>query len=434
MARGAATADGPKTLDTINKTPSNPATDTATSGADLHRKRGRHERETRFSWAVDARWEVAMHRTYKFRLYPNRNQERELDAMLETHRRLYNAALDARKTAYEQEKKSIGYVGQCRWFTEEKKTNTYYQKLNRCSAEVTLRHLDLAFQAFFRRAKAGEKSGYPRFRSRDRFSRIPFRPLKGGGFALIDGRLKVQFVGSIRIKIHREITAGPIKTASLKKEAGHWYVTVTKEVAAPEVFKSTNPPIGIDVGIESFLTTSDGEHVANTRQLKKSLPELRRQSRSLARKKRGSASRKKQKIRVAKVHAKVRNQRRHFHHLTANDLVRRFGVIAVESLNVHGMLRNHRLARAISDAGWHSFITLLTYKAISAGGQVVAVDCRGTSQECSGCGEVVKKPLSQRWHECGCGTSLHRDHNAARNILARCQARTEPVVANVGNG
>jgi putative transposase len=375
-----------------------------------------------------------MYRTYKFRIYPNRNQNRELDAMLETHRRLYNAALESRKNTYEQEKKTVGFARQCAWFTVEKKSNLYYQKLNRLSAECTLRHLDGAFQSFFRRVKSGEKPGYPRFKSRDRFSRIQFRPSEGGGISLVNGKLRVQFVGDLRIKLHREMPTGPVKLAALRKEQGHWYVAFTKEIVVQAPPVSACPAVGIDVGIESFLTTSNGEQVANPRCLKRTLPELRRQQRSLSRKKRGSNRRKKQKTRVAKVHAKIRNQRRHFHHLTANDLVRRFGVIAVESLNVRGMLRNRRLAQAISDAGWHSFITLLTYKAASAGGQVVAVNCRGTSQECSGCGEVVQKPLSQRWHECGCGTSLHRDHNAARNILARCQARTEPVVTNVGNG
>lgn len=374
-----------------------------------------------------------MYRTYKFRLYPNRNQSRELDTMLETHRRLYNSALEHCKKTYEAEKRTVGYAEQCRWFSSQKPNNEYFQKLNRGSAEATLRHLDLAFKAFFRRVKSGEKPGYPRFKSRDRFSRIPFR-FECGGVRIFNGKLRVQFVGSIRVKLHREMEPGPIKVVTIRCEVGKWYVAITKEIADAPVAKSELPAVGIDVGIESFLTTSEGEHVANSRPLKSSLPELRREQRSLARKKRGGTNRKKQKARVAKVHAKIRNQRRHFHHLTANDLVRRFGVIAVESLNVRGMLRNHRLARAISDAGWHSFVTLLRYKAISAGAQVVDVDCRGTSQECSWCGETVPRALSVRWHDCKCGLSIHRDHNAARNILARCQARTEPVVANVGNG
>jgi putative transposase len=183
----------------------------------------------------------------------------------------------------------------------------------------------------------------------------------------------------------------------------------------------------------SFLTTSDGRQEPNPRYQKTALPDLRRKQRSLSRKKKGGKNRRKARKKVAKVHARVANLRREHHHQSALKLVRRYGFIAVESLRIKNMLGNDRLARAISDVAWGNFLLTLRSKAESAGVGFMEVDARGTSQMCSACGSVVKKDLSQRWHLCECGCSLHRDENAARNILARgLLARTGPVGVNAG--
>jgi putative transposase len=239
-------------------------------------------------------------------------------------------------------------------------------------------------------------------------------------------------VGFIKVKLHRPIE-GKIKTVSLKREAGRWYVVFSCDLGPVKVEPSTNPPVGIDVGIESFLTTSDGEHEPNPRYQKTALPELRRAQRSLARKRKGGKNRRKSKRKVAKIHARVKRLRREHYHQVALKLVRRYGLIAAEGLNVQGMLRSGWMSRAISDAGWSGFLETLRSKAESAGVAFVEVDARGTSQQCSACGAEVRKGLSVRWHDCGhCGLSLHRDENAARNILARgLQARTGPAGGNV---
>jgi putative transposase len=371
-----------------------------------------------------------MRKAFKYRLWTNRNHERELDTMLETHRRLYNACLEQRKNAFESEKKSIKYTEQSVWFKEERKANNYFARINFSSAQATMRRLDKAYQNFFRRAKSGEKPGYPRFKSRDHFDSIEF-PSHGDGIRLKENRLRVQHVGIIRVKLHRP-TEGTIKTLSLKKEAGKWHLVVSCDLGEIPAPVNDLPPVGIDVGIESFLTTSDDKHVPNPNLLKKELPELRRAQRSVSRKKKGGKNRKKAVKRVQKLHAKVRNVRNEFHHKVVNDLLRCYGTIAVESLRVSNMLRNHRLARAISDVAWATFVSILLYKAESAGAVVMGVDPRYTSQECCGCGRIVEKSLSVRVHDCPfCGLRLHRDTNAARNILKRAlQARTGPTGLN----
>jgi putative transposase len=371
-----------------------------------------------------------MRRAYKFRLYPNANQSRELGIMLETHRRLYNLCLEQRRGEYETHRRSVRYADQSSEFKDLRGDNPFFARLNFSSAQATMRRLDKAYTAFFRRCKTGGKPGYPRFRSRDRYDSIEF-PAYGDGIRLSDNRLRVQHVGLIKTKVHREVV-GTVKTATLKREADKWYVVLSCDLGDVAVPPNGKPAIGIDVGIESFLTTSDGEHLTNPRYLKCELPSLRVAQRTVSRRKRGGRNRNKAAARVKTLHARVANLRREHHHQVALQLVRSCGLIGVERLNIQGMLKNHSLARAIADAGWSSFGNILRYKAESAGAEVVEVVAAGTSQECSGCGVVVRKPLSQRMHTCPeCGLVLHRDVNAARNILARALlARMGPAGRN----
>lgn len=372
-----------------------------------------------------------MRKAFKYRLWTNKNQERELGIMLETHRHLYNACLAQKKDAYELEKKSIKYTEQSVWFKAERTTNDYFARINFSSAQATMRRLDKSFQAFFRRIKTGAKPGYPRFKGRDFFDSVEF-PSHGDGIRLTANRLRVQHVGIIRVCLHRPVE-GTIKTLSLKREAGKWYLIVSCDLGDVVIAPSVNPSIGIDVGLNSFLVTSNGEHVANPRFLKAELPELRRRQRSLSRKKKLGSNGRKAIKKVQKLHAKVKNVRREFHFKTSNELIRRYGMIAMESLNIKGMVKNRRLARSISDVAWASFQSILRHKAESAGVTVIGVNPKNTSQICSSCGQIVEKSLSVRIHNCPhCGLVLNRDHNAARNILARgVQAWTKPVGLNL---
>lgn len=373
-----------------------------------------------------------MYSVSKFRVWTSAKQAAVLAQMLETHRRLYNDCLAQRKTAYETEKRPVSYSQQSAWFKGERRANVWYDGTNFSSAQATMRRLDRAFKAFFRRVKTGEKPGYPRFKGRGHFDTVEY-PSHGDGIRLTGSRLRVQHVGVLRVKAHRAIE-GTVKTLSLKREDDKWYVLVVSDIGEPPVVASSLPPVGIDVGLTKFLTTSDGGEEPNPRYLKQALPELRRLGRSVARKKKGYCSRRKAVAKLRRCHVHVANQRREHHHQVALRLVRRYGFIAVEDLTVRNMVKNHRLARAISDAGWSQFRNILRHKAERAGVAMVAVRPAYTTQECSQCGVVVPKLLSERWHSCSCGCELGRDVNAARVILARALARTGPGDLNVDVG
>jgi putative transposase len=356
-------------------------------------------------------------KAYKFRLWTNANQERELGIALETHRRLYNDALAQRQWFYDQWQISRSYCDQSGWYKEERLKNPYFARINFSSAQGTLRRLDKAFGNFFRRVKNGEKPGYPRFKSRERFDSILY-PSHGDGIRLSGNRLRVQHAGTIRVCLHREVE-GKIKTLCLKREGGKWFVVVTCELPDRSKIENTLPPIGLDVGLTHFVTTSDGERIANPRFLKAELPALRSAQRALSRKKKGGSNRRKARLQLSRLHARVANLRHEHRHKVSNHLLSRSGWIAVERLNVRGMLKNRRLARAISDVAWSSFVEVLTRKAERAGGEVRQVSPNYSSQFCSRCGENVPKSLAVRLHRCSCGLVLDRDQNAALNILER---------------
>ena len=367
-----------------------------------------------------------MRKAFKYRLFTNANQERELAITLETHRRLYNECLAQRIEAFKLTGKTVKYTEQSGWFKTAKLINAFYARINFSAAQATMRRLEKAYANFFRRVKAkATKAGFPRFKGRDFFDSFEF-PSHGDGCRITGNRLRLQHIGTIRVKLHRP-WQGDIKTLSIKREGGKWFVILSCDLGELNIPQRVHPQVGIDVGLSHFLTTSEGETVDNPRFLKDELPELRRLSRSLSRKKKGGSNRRKARKKVAKLHARVANLRKEHHHQVAVGLVRRFGLIATESLNIQGMLRNRRLARAIADAGWSGFQQILRTKAESAGCQVLMVDPRGTSQSCV-CGAEVRKTLRDRWHDCPkCGLSQQRDHVSARIILARgLQARTEP--------
>ncbi|HEC62408.1 MAG TPA: transposase, partial [bacterium] len=196
-----------------------------------------------------------MRKAFKFRLYPNNNQRRELNTMLETHRRLYNVCLEQRKIAYNEDGISIGFYEQSPWYTNQRKTNKWFANINFSSAQGTMWRLHRAYQAFFRRVKAGEKPGYPRFKAQGRFLSVEFPSYRDGVRLMPDGKLRVQHIGKLKVKQHRAI-AGKIKTVTLKVENDKWFAVFSCDLGEIKVEPSKNPPIGIDVGIESFYTTS----------------------------------------------------------------------------------------------------------------------------------------------------------------------------------
>lgn len=373
-----------------------------------------------------------MRRAYKFRLYPTRLQREALERQIETHRRLYNAALEQRRIAWREQRVSLNYYAQANELKDARRADAELRLTNYSSLQTTLRRLDRTFQAFFRRVRAGEQPGFPRFKGRDRFNSVTF-PSVGDGCRFDGQRVYVQHAGRIKTKVHRPVE-GTIKTITFKREAGQWYAVLSCDLGAPDTPASILPPVGIDLGLTAFLTTSDGEAVVPPRYYRQAQAKLRRVQRALSRCQRGSHRRAKVKRRVQRTHQRIANQRRDWHHKAALNLCRQYGTICHEALNVRGIART-RLAKSTHDAGWGQFLTILAHKAEEADVAVIAVNPRNTTQVCSACGGLPPVPLtlSDRVYVCShCGLVSNRDVNAARNVLRLGLSRQASTLAVAG--
>lgn len=377
-----------------------------------------------------------MIRTYKYLLRPDKEQEQSLDFLLWQSRNLYNAALEERISVYRDTQKGINYPSQWKHFKDVRNANPdTFGKLNATSVQQMLRRLDKSFSAFFRRLKAGETPGFPRFKGRNRFKSMEFTYGDGCKLRQENGRSSfyVQNVGEMKMCYHRAIPADAvIKHVVFKKNNNRWYACLMLELPdRPILPRTEKKAIGIDVGLKSLLALSDGTLIENPRWLRESQANLRILQRKATRRVKGSNRRRKAYEQVAELHEHVANQRRDFFHKTTKVLVDEYSLIGIEDITLAFMNRNKNLSLSSHDAGFGEFRQLLTYKAENAGTLVIAVDPAYTSQACSRCGTIVKKDLSVRVHKCDCGLEIDRDVNAAINILALAKARTEPSGANV---
>jgi putative transposase len=382
-------------------------------------------------------------RSYKFRLRPTRKQEATLTACLEDTRQLYNAALEERREAWRMGRHKVTFYRQDAQLKEIRAGDPErYGRWAFSCERAAIRRLDEAFQGFFQRVKAGEKPGYPRFKGRGWWDSIAWPAEKGG--ARWDSvphpkitRVYVAGIGHVRVHKHRAVR-GQVKTITAKREGGRWYVMLSCDDVPAEQLEPTGSAVGVDMGVASFLTTSDGMHVANPRHLAATADRLAVAQRDLAHKKRGSSRRTKAVTRVAGLHEKVRRQRLDHAHKTALTLVRDHDLIVHEDLKIAKMTGRPRprpdgsgghapngaaakagLNKSIRDAGWGIFLRVLSAKAESAGRHVTAVDPRHTSQRCAECGHVAAgNRVTQAEFRClACGHQAHADVNAARNIL-----------------
>jgi putative transposase len=393
-----------------------------------------------------------MIRAYKFLLRPTTRQAAVLGEMLRDHCSLYNGALQERRDAFRHTSKTtVRYGDQSAQLKEIRAFDSERQgRWSFSSQQATLRRLDKAFQAFFKRVKAGQTPGYPRFKGVGYFDTVTF-PKDGDGCRWDSTphdpvtRVRLQGVGHIRVHQHRPVQ-GRVKTISLKREGTRWYVVLSCDEVPAEPLPPTGAIVGIDMGVAHFLTTSDGEHVANPRFLAAMADELADAQRHLAtfpkrtreRTKRHRATARK----VAKLHTKIRRQRADFHHKTALTLVRDHDVIAHERLSTAGMTKTPApkadpdapgsflpngaaakagLNRSILDAGWTQFLGILANKAESAGRLTIPVDARNTSRTCLDCGHVAKENrVTQAKFQCtACGFTANADHVGAANVLNR---------------
>ena len=350
-------------------------------------------------------------KTYKFRLRPSRSQRSKLTQTLELCRLVYNTTLAIRKNGWEGEKRSVSLYDTNKMLTSWKGEYPELKQVHSQVLQNVQERVDLAFQSFFRRVKAGaDKVGYPRFKSYGRYDSLTF---KQSGFELLDNGVMVSKIGAIKM-IQQRPVEGRIKTLNIQRDAvGNWYACFACEVE-PTPLPYNDVAVGIDVGLTTFATLSNAVTVDNPRFFRRDEVELGRAQRRWDKDK----TPKRRKV-IAHIHQRIANRRKDFAHKLSRELVNTYGALIFEDLTIKNMLQNHSLAKSISDASWRQLIMYCTYKAEWAGRAVVLVDPRGTSQRCSGCGWVVQKDLSVRVHDCpSCGLILDRDLNASLNIEA----------------
>ena len=348
-----------------------------------------------------------LRKCFEFRLYPTQDQAQTMTDWLTTCRYLYNDMLEDRKNAYERCGIGITYYQQAGQL-KHLHLDVYSQV-----AQDVLRRLDRAFVDFFRRVRNSETPGYPRFQGKNRYNSFTYPQF---GFKIKDGRLHLVKIGAIRLFQHREIE-GKIKTCTIKRDKDRWFASINVELPDPEP-KEIKTSVGVDVGLITLATLSDGTEIENPKIWDRYDRKLRRAHRNLSRKKKGSNNRDKQRSKVARIYRKIRNSRKDYLHKTSRTLVDNYDQIIFEDLRIQDMGKNHSLARSIRDASWGTLIRFTIHKAEYAGGAVELVNPRNTSKQCSACGCIQEISRSQRIYRCpDCGLVMGRDHNAAINIL-----------------
>lgn len=356
-------------------------------------------------------------KTYQFRLYPTTKQQKRLLANYREAKITWNALLEQSKEQYKTTGKGI-----IRNFDLQNLLPTMQrQHLHSHARQNVSKRLADSFTLFFSKRKKGDKKARPpRFKSR--VQSITYPDGLGKGFKICGNKLWVSKIGNIPIVLHRSMS-GDIKTLTIKQnDAGQWYAFfsstfVEKKKQAPD------NKVGVDVGINTFAMLSNGDKIENPRLLQQHSARIKKAQRSLSRKKKGSNNRRKARLLLAKRWQQYDDATTDFLHKTSHDLAKQYRHIVFEDLNIQGMLSGkgrRGLHRSIQEANWGKFFSFTGQQAVMRQGQVEKVVAKGTSQECSGCGRVVKKSLGDRVHNCsGCGLCIDRDLNAAINIEAR---------------
>lgn len=334
---------------------------------------------------------------------------------------LYNACLEQRKIAWKHNRVNVRKEMQMLELPELKLEFPEIGEVNSQVLQNVVRRVDSAFEYFFRRvARRTEKVGYPRFKTKKRYDSFTYPQFdKRVGVCFIENKLRLSKIGAIKIKQHRVID-GKIKTVTIQKsKTGKWFACFACQDVPQKILPNNDRAVGVDMGIQSFATLSDGTKIENPRFFVKDEKELSKAQRKLSKTKIGTPLWNKRRKIVARIYERINNRRSDFAHKLSRELINNFGIICFEKLYVDNMRQNKIFAKSIGDAAWMQLIHFTAYKAEDAGRQVIESDARGTSQECSDCGAIVKKDIKVRVHICGCGAIYDRDHNAARNILRR---------------
>jgi len=354
-----------------------------------------------------------MLKSYKYKIIPNEDQKVLLNKHFGSIRFIYNHFLNERKREYETNKQTLNYYDNAKSLTELKKQEEYswLNEVNSQSLQVSLKNLDDAYNGFFKK-----RTKFPKFKSKH--TKNSFKVPQG--VKLEDGKLRIRkFKEPIDVILHRTFS-GTIKQCTISKTpTNEYFVSILVETEHTKLTK-TGKSIGIDLGLKDFVITSDGYKYKNNRYTKTYQTKLKKAQQHLSRKKKGSNSYQKQKLKVARIYKKITNSRLDNLHKVSTELIKKYDTIILEDLNVKGMVKNHKLAKHIADASWSNFITLLTYKAEWNDKQIVKIDrFFPSSKTCNCCGYINQNlKLSMREWTCpSCHTKLDRDLNASKNIL-----------------
>jgi putative transposase len=352
-----------------------------------------------------------MIRTFRFALYPTPRQATTLAEWLEACRALYNAALEQRITAWRHRRQHVGYNAQTRELTRLRKEDETYGRMPVLASRSALKHLERAYTGFFRRVRSGEAPGFPRFRGRNRYDSFAVGPVEVNARSVLVPRL-----GPVRVRLHRSLV-GAVKDVILRRSAKRWWVCVVCDLGPPPEKVPVLSAVGVDLGLSTFATVTDGTRIPNPRYGRRAERWLADKQRTLSRRRPGSRSWGRAKNALARAHEHVRESRMDFLRKVASRLLARHDLIAHEAIPLDRLTRTH-LSKSLVDAAWGLFVRVLASKAECAGKWVVSVCPRGTSCICSGCGAWIDKGLRTRVHRCTtCGLVIDRDLNAARNIL-----------------
>jgi putative transposase len=357
-----------------------------------------------------------MPKVFRYRLKPTKSQVATLNKQLDLCRWVYNQTLALRKNAWENEDRSISYFESKRMLPIWKESKPELSEVYSQVLQEAVQRVDLAFKSFFRRVKAGDEPGYPRFKGKNWYDSLTYPQ---SGFTFNNGILHLSKIGDLKVRLHREVE-GTIKRLTVRRSATKkWYVSFLVEDAPKKTVPNSEKAIGIDVGISNFAVFSDGIFIENQQYLaacEKKLAKAQSKKDKLPHK---SPERKKAAKRVSHIYERLGNLRDNFAHQLSHQIVKDYGTICLEDINIRNLIeKKPYMAKSVLDASWNRFRTNVSYKAASAGRIVVLVNPAYTSQMCSGCGTIVKKDLFERVHNCPkCGLVMDRDLNAAKNIL-----------------